>query len=73
MTSAGDDSVYELPVIDMVGGLDIRHEREEWVVTWRLVQCLGFPVLEGFFFQESVTAGVFYKNKHGIEFPSTVI
>jgi hypothetical protein len=33
----------------------------------------GFPVLEGFFFQENVTAGVFYQNKDGIEFSLTVI
>ena len=73
MARASDDSVYELPVISMMGGLDIWNERDEWGVTWHAVHCLGFPVLEGFLFQESVTAGVFYKNKDGTEFPFTVI
>jgi hypothetical protein len=73
MASARDDSIYELPVINMMGGLDIWNEREDWGVTWHAVQFLGFPVLEGFFFQESVIAGVFYKNKDGVEFPLTVI
>lgn len=29
MARASDDSVYELPVISMMGGLDIWNERDE--------------------------------------------
>lgn len=73
MASASDDNICELPVINMVGGLDIWKVWEEWGVTWCAVQRLGFPVLEDHIFQESVTAGVCYKNKDGIEFPLAVI
>jgi hypothetical protein len=33
MASASDDSIYELPVINMMGGLDVWKEREELGVT----------------------------------------
>jgi hypothetical protein len=73
MANASNYNIYELPVINMNGGLDIWNEEEDWSVTWHAVQCLGFPVLDGCLFQASVTAGVFYKNKSGIEFQLTVI
>lgn len=72
MASASDDSVYELFVINLMGRLDIWNDSEEWSVTWHAVRCLGFTILVGFFLQESVTTGVFYKIKHGTELPLTV-